>query len=267
MNARDATVSEHLIDLATRIRKSAWPRSQPVDELPLRSELFSADQMEQYGTNTRGLPSVDQKARLRPAADAPGRQRKHAAQRLQPADRGGHSQSPADSGRRMAARQSLSDPGADSNCQASPAQGLQPRAAAIGARVVGRPAARIRHRLANHLPRRRPGRHRKSEPLCGGVSNRQHAAAGRTVGHSDHAAAGLDRKPASRRRARRGRQGGPQSRRHMGRRDDGNRRKRSQEPDPRRRGHGAVGSADDARRSFRNWRGDCRDRVPRWHCR
>jgi hypothetical protein len=49
MNARDATVSDHLIDIATRIRKSAWPRSQPVDELPLRSELLSADQMEQHG--------------------------------------------------------------------------------------------------------------------------------------------------------------------------------------------------------------------------
>src|ERR1700688_4819349 len=49
MNARDATVQEYLIDIATRIRKSAWRRSKPADELPLRSELFSADQMEQHG--------------------------------------------------------------------------------------------------------------------------------------------------------------------------------------------------------------------------
>ena len=49
MNFRDATVSEYLIETATRIRKSAWRRSQPADELPLRSELFSADQMEQHG--------------------------------------------------------------------------------------------------------------------------------------------------------------------------------------------------------------------------
>ena len=49
MNARDATVQEYLIDIATRIRKSARRRSQPADELPLRSELFSADQMEQHG--------------------------------------------------------------------------------------------------------------------------------------------------------------------------------------------------------------------------
>src|SRR6202171_2205102 len=49
MNARDATVQEYLGDIATRIRKSAWRRSQPADELPLRSELFSAAQMEQHG--------------------------------------------------------------------------------------------------------------------------------------------------------------------------------------------------------------------------
>ena len=49
MNFRDATVSEYFLDIATRIGKSAWPRSQPADELPLRSELFSADQMEQHG--------------------------------------------------------------------------------------------------------------------------------------------------------------------------------------------------------------------------
>src|SRR6202158_3384921 len=49
MNARDATVQEYLVDIATRIGKSARRRSQPADELPLRSELFSADQMEQHG--------------------------------------------------------------------------------------------------------------------------------------------------------------------------------------------------------------------------
>ena len=49
MNARDSTISEFLIDTAVRIRKRVWSRSQPVEELPLRSELFSADQMEQHG--------------------------------------------------------------------------------------------------------------------------------------------------------------------------------------------------------------------------
>src|ERR1700687_14232 len=49
MNFREATASEYLLDIAARIRKSAWRRAQPADELPLRSELFSADQMEQHG--------------------------------------------------------------------------------------------------------------------------------------------------------------------------------------------------------------------------
>src|SRR3984893_14446468 len=49
MNFRVATASEYVLDIATRIRKSAWRRSKPADELPLRSELFSADQMEQHG--------------------------------------------------------------------------------------------------------------------------------------------------------------------------------------------------------------------------
>src|ERR1017187_9117718 len=50
MNYRDATISEYVIDTATWILKHAWRRSPPAEELPLRSELFSADQMEQYGT-------------------------------------------------------------------------------------------------------------------------------------------------------------------------------------------------------------------------
>ena len=49
MNFRPATASEYVLAMATRIRKSAWRRSKPADELPLRSELFSADQMERYG--------------------------------------------------------------------------------------------------------------------------------------------------------------------------------------------------------------------------
>lgn len=35
--------------LKTRFRDSGWPRISPGEELPLRSELFSADQMEQHG--------------------------------------------------------------------------------------------------------------------------------------------------------------------------------------------------------------------------
>ena len=39
----------HLQQLKTRLRGSAWPLTSADEEQPLRSELFSADQMEQHG--------------------------------------------------------------------------------------------------------------------------------------------------------------------------------------------------------------------------
>ena len=49
MKARDTTVSELLLPITTRLRKIGRPRVPLSEELPLRSELFSADQMELYG--------------------------------------------------------------------------------------------------------------------------------------------------------------------------------------------------------------------------
>src|SRR3984893_13882186 len=62
MNFRVATASEYVLDIATRIRKSAWRRSKRADEVPLRSELFRADQMEQHG---RGLAASHQLTKRR----------------------------------------------------------------------------------------------------------------------------------------------------------------------------------------------------------
>src|SRR6185437_6285530 len=42
-------VSELLLPITTRLRKIGRPRIPVSEELPLRSELFSADQMELYG--------------------------------------------------------------------------------------------------------------------------------------------------------------------------------------------------------------------------
>jgi cyclic beta-1,2-glucan synthetase len=42
-------ISDFLLSWATWIRKIGWPRTQLREELPLRSELFSADQMELHG--------------------------------------------------------------------------------------------------------------------------------------------------------------------------------------------------------------------------
>lgn len=48
MNA-GATLIGHLLQRRTPFRLGGWPRSSPAEESPLRSELFSADQMEQHG--------------------------------------------------------------------------------------------------------------------------------------------------------------------------------------------------------------------------
>ena len=39
----------HLTQFRTRLRTSGLSHKPPIEELPLRSELFSADQMEQHG--------------------------------------------------------------------------------------------------------------------------------------------------------------------------------------------------------------------------
>ena len=44
-----AKITEHLRELKTRFRGREWPRVSTHVELPFRSELFSADQMEQHG--------------------------------------------------------------------------------------------------------------------------------------------------------------------------------------------------------------------------
>ncbi len=48
MNA-GTKLTGYLRQLTIRLRGSEWPRFSPDEEAPLRSELFSADQMEQYG--------------------------------------------------------------------------------------------------------------------------------------------------------------------------------------------------------------------------
>ena len=44
------------------------------DELPLRAELFSADQMEQHGKNLAGMHTGEPGTRSGPASDAAGRE-------------------------------------------------------------------------------------------------------------------------------------------------------------------------------------------------
>ena len=49
MNAKGITVSELLSLVTARLRNIGKPRIPLSEELPLRSELFGADQMELYG--------------------------------------------------------------------------------------------------------------------------------------------------------------------------------------------------------------------------
>ena len=90
---------------------------------------------------------------------------------------------------------------------------------------------------------------------------------GRTVGHSDHAAPGADRESPARWSTGRRRQDRPKPRRLLGGPDDGDRREGSEEPDSGDRGHGAVEPAHGRARLSRNLRAGCRDRAPLWRCR
>ena len=136
---------------------------------------------------------------------------------LRPADGGGHGQPPHHARRGMAARQFLPDRRADPHGQAAPAQGIQPRASAPGARAVRQASARLRPRVRGDLAWRRPGRRGEPFPFRGGLPDGDAAQAGRIVGHSHHAAPGADRESAPRRRPDRGRHDRPQPGRRRGR--------------------------------------------------
>ena len=138
-------------------RASRSQRSQST-ELPLRAELFSADQMEQHGKALAAAHQLTARRAARRAAAAARSERGRAGPGLRPADRRGPREPAHHARRRMAARQLLSDRGADPHGQAAPAEGLQPRAAAARERAVGRTAARLRHRARDDLARRRPRR-------------------------------------------------------------------------------------------------------------
>ena len=162
-------------------------------------------------------------SRCRPPAGTPCRERRHPGRGVRPADGGGVRQSPHFARRGMAARQFLSDRGADSHGQAALAQRVQPRTPPPGARAVRLAAASLRPRVRGDLSWRRQGRRGKFRPVRGGLSGRDAAQDGRAVGHSHHAAAGADRKSAPRRKPDCQRDGRPQSGRGVGGRNDGRR--------------------------------------------
>ena len=214
------------------------------EEPPLRSELFSADQMEQHGKNLalahRLAPGRAPDQLLTQA----GRERRHPGGSLRPADGGGHDQPPHHTRRGMAARQLLSDRGADPHGQAAPAQGIQPRASPPGGRTVGQTSACLRSRVRSDRPWRRQGRRGEPFPFRGGLPDGDAAQGGGVVGHSHHAATGAHRESSPRRRPDCDRHDRPEPGRCVGGPDGGNRRAGSQEPDSGDCGHGAIEPAD-----------------------
>ena len=196
------------------------------DAPPLRSELFSAEQMKQHGRTLAGQHKLS-------TGRAPDQLLARLAENESVlvggprADhRGGGRRTPDHSRRRMAAGQLLSDRRADSHRQAAPAEALQPGTAAPAARSFRRTSPGLRHRAGDHFTRRRARGPGKSHQLCGRLPDGDAADSGRVVGAADHAAPGADREPAARVGAHRQRSHQPEPRRHLGGPTDRDRRRR-----------------------------------------
>ena len=182
----------------------SW-RGPLIEELPLRSELFSADQMERYGKTLAAAHRLTP-GRAHPGS-APARlaaNESGADRRLQTADGRRLGESPDQSRWRMAARQLPSDRGADrappsgicraataASCRAwrsDPSAGL-PRVYDIALETISHGDGRVD---ADGLPR-----------FVAAYQTGHDAEAGRALGDPDHAAARADREPPPRRRPHR----------------------------------------------------------------
>ena len=188
LNSGTRTIMDRMRALLPRAARANALAQYADEEPPLRSELFSAEQLEQHGRNLAVAHRPAAGHAPRSAAAATGRERGDPAGSARPAD-GGSDGEPADRARGgMARRQLLPDRRADPHGEAASAQRLQPRTAAAGARTVRRAAARLRPRVRGDRARRRPDRRRRPVPLRRRVPDGGAARAGRAVGHSDHAA-------------------------------------------------------------------------------
>ena len=74
MKVNSKTVRENLHHVAASLRRNGLTRKYPGDELPLRSELFSADQMEQHGKTLAGSHKLSPATRSGSTSDAAGRE-------------------------------------------------------------------------------------------------------------------------------------------------------------------------------------------------
>ena len=143
MEVSRKTVRGTFSRLWARLGGSDLAQKYAGDELPLRSELFSVDQMEQHGKILAGVHQLK-----------PGRPRDRLLARLAENENlllevhnlltEAVKVGPPDyTGRGMAARQLLCDRRTDSHGQATLAEGLQPGAAALVERPIGRASAGV----------------------------------------------------------------------------------------------------------------------------
>ena len=216
------------------------------DEPPLRAELLSAEQMERHGKvlaqghELRHTPTPD--VLLRRLADNEAALVRtcdllvaatSAKRRIPP------------SGEWLLDNFYLHR--TDPDREATPAARLQRSIAAVAHRSFGRTAARIRHRPRSDRAWRRAGRSREHDPLHRRLPERDPAEARRAVGDSHHVAACADRESAARGRAYHARTLRPRFGGVMGRAHDRWGRRRSEQSDTDRRGHGPVGPAHGGR--------------------
>ena len=125
----------HLTQFRARLRTGGLSHKAPAEELPLRSELFSAEQMERHGKTLAAAHRLTPRRvrdRLLPRLAA---NETVLVERLQAVDRRGIGERPDHPGRRVAARQLPSDRRTDRHGQEAFAARLQPGVATFGARV------------------------------------------------------------------------------------------------------------------------------------
>src|SRR3990172_5590365 len=244
LKVSNKSILGNLLHTRASLRENRLVKKFAYDEPPLRSELFSSEQMKQHGKTLAGSHKLGPRgvpdrllARLVEEWKSPDGS-------LQPADGGGQGEPPDCAGRGMAARQLLPDRRTDSHGQATLAEGVQPGTASFAFRPIGGTSARVRHRPGDDLARRWTGGPGNSRQLRGSLPDGHLPYVGRIVGHPDHAAPGADRESPTRWSADLRRHDRTKPRRPTGGTDDGDRGEGPEELHSGHRGHGGGGPAD-----------------------
>ena len=244
MEVSRKTVREILSRIRARLRGNDTTQEYPGDEMPLRSELFSADQMEQHG---KVLASMHQLKSGRPRDRILARLADNESLLLEV-----HNLLTEDvkTDRRITpAGEWLLDNFYLIEEQIRTAKRHLPKGYSrelphlVNGALAEVPQG-IRHRSGNDLARRWTGISGKPQQVHSCLPVGDPSGIGRTVGHSYHAAPGPDREYPAGCRPDRGLQDRSKPCRILGRPDDGHRRQGPQEPDSDDCRYGTVESPD-----------------------